>query len=129
VVDETLLRRFGIPSTVFERVVEREERELRRRERAYRGDLAPVDLAGKTVILVDDGLATESSMRAAVTAARQRACRRIVVAVPLGLAETVRCLSRLADEVVCPSTPDPFLAVGRLYEDFGKSRTRRWWIF
>jgi predicted phosphoribosyltransferase len=118
VVDEALLHRFGVPLGAVERVVERQERELRRREHAYRDDLPPVELAGKAVILVDDGLATGSSMRAAVKAVRGRGARRVVVAVPVGPAETVRDLSRLADEAVCLSTPDPFLAVGRFYEDF-----------
>ena len=120
VVDERLLERLGIPSAAVERVVQAEERELRRREFAYRGDLPAAPLAGKTVILVDDGLATGSSMRAAVKAVRRRGAGRIVVAVPVGPAETVRDLVRLADEAVCVSTPEPFLAVGRFYEDFGQ---------
>ena len=90
----------GCLREAFERIVAREERELRRRERTYRGDLPPVELTGKTIILVDDGLATGSSMRAAVKAASGRRARRIVVAVPVGPAEAVRDLARLADEVV-----------------------------
>jgi putative phosphoribosyl transferase len=121
VVDEALLRRFGISRLAVESVVEQEERELRRRERLYRGDLPPVELAGKAVILVDDGLATGFSMRAAVEAVRSRGARRIVVAVPVGPADTVRDLSRLADETVCVSSPDPFLAVGRFYENFDQT--------
>ncbi len=121
VVEEALVRRFEIPFAVVERIVEREERELRRRERAYRGDRPPVELAGMTAILVDDGLATGSSMRAAVEAARRRGARRIVVAVPVGPVEAVRDLSRLADEVICLVTPAPFIAVGRFYEDFGQT--------
>ncbi len=121
VIDEALLRQTGIFPAVVERVVEQEERELRRRERAYRDDLPPVELAGRTAILVDDGLATGSSMRAAVMAVRQRGARRIVVAVPVGPADTVRELARLADDVVCVAMPEPFLAVGRFYERFDQT--------
>ncbi len=121
VIDEALLRRVGISPAAVERVVQQEERELRRREYAYRGQRPPVELAGRTVILVDDGLATGSSMRAAVKAARLRGARRIVVATPVGPSDTVRELARLADEVVCPSTPEPFLAVGRFYENFDQT--------
>ncbi len=121
VLDEALLRRVGISPAAVERVVQQEERELRRREYAYRGKVPPAELAGRTVILVDDGLATGSSMRAAVKAARQRGARRIVVATPVGPADTVRELARLADEVVCPSTPEPFLAVGRFYQNFDQT--------
>jgi putative phosphoribosyl transferase len=118
VVNEALLRRYGIPAAAVERVVEQEERELRRRERSYRGDRAAIGLAGCTVILVDDGLATGSSMQAAVKAVRLQGPERIVVAVPVGPIETVRELARIADEVACVATPEPFLAVGRFYDDF-----------
>ncbi|HEY7574201.1 MAG TPA: phosphoribosyltransferase family protein, partial [Thermoanaerobaculia bacterium] len=118
VVDEALLRAAGVPGSAVARVVEREERELRRRERLYRGEVPAVEVAGRTAILVDDGLATGSSMRAAVEAVRERGAARIVVAVPVGPRDTVRDLSRVADEVVCLSTPEPFLAVGRFYGNF-----------
>jgi putative phosphoribosyl transferase len=118
VVNEPLLHRYGIPQTAVDRVVEQEEQELRRRERLYRGDRPPADLRGKTVILVDDGLATGSSMQAAVTAVRSQQPSRIVVAVPVGPSESVRQLARMADEVVCVATPEPFLAVGRFYDSF-----------
>jgi predicted phosphoribosyltransferase len=124
VLNDALLREIGMPPAGVERVIEQEERELRRRERAFRGDLPPVELAGKTAILVDDGLATGSSMRAAVKAVRARGARRIVVAVPVGPVDTVRELARLADEVVCVATPEPFLAVGRFYEDFEQTTDR-----
>ena len=121
VIDDALLRRFGIPRAAVERIVEREERELRRRERVYCGDLSPLKLSGKRVILIDDGLATGSSMRAAVKAVRGLGARRVVVAVPVGPVEAVRDLSSMADEVVCISTPEPFLAVGRFYDDFDQT--------
>jgi len=121
VLDEALLRRLGIPPAAVERVVQQEERELRRREYAYRGDLPAAPLAGKTVILVDDGVATGFSMRAAVKAVRKRDARRIVVAVPVGPAQTVGDLAQLADEAFCLSSPELFLAVGRFYEDFDQT--------
>jgi predicted phosphoribosyltransferase len=121
VLDERLLRRMGVSPAVVDEAVRREERELRRRERAYRDDLPPATLTGRTAILVDDGLATGFTMRAAVKAIRERGAGKIVVAVPVGPAETVRDLERLADEVVCPSTPEPFLAVGRFYENFDQT--------
>ncbi len=121
VIDEALVRHVGISPAAVERVVEQEERELRRREYAYRGGLPPVEIGGRTVIFVDDGLATGSSMRAAVKAARRRGARRIVVATPVGPPDTVRELAQFADEVVCPSTPEPFLAVGRFYRNFDQT--------
>jgi len=94
------------------------DRELERRERAYRAGRAPLDVRGRTVILVDDGLATGSSMRAAIAALRRLQPAQIIVAVPVGAAETCAGLESLADEVVCLETPDPFHAVGLWYQDF-----------
>ncbi len=102
----------------LEAVVAREQVELARRERLYRGDSPAPKLDGRTVIIVDDGLATGSTMLAAVVAIRQQRPARLVVAVPVGAAETVRKLREQADEVVCPATPDPFHAVGLWYRDF-----------
>ena len=121
VLNEAVVRELGVSPIALERIVQQEERELRRREHAYRDDLPAVTLAGRTAILVDDGLATGFSMRAAVKAVRERGARRIVVAVPLGPSDTVRELARLADEVVCVSSPQPFLAVGRFYESFDQT--------
>ena len=121
VIDDALLNRVGVSSAAVERIVQQEERELRRREYAYRDDLPAAELSGRIVILVDDGLATGSSMRAAVAAVRRRGARRIVVAAPVGPPDTVRELARLADEAVCLSTPEPFLAVGRFYENFDQT--------
>jgi putative phosphoribosyl transferase len=105
------------PQRVAE-VVAREQAELVRRERLYRGDRPPVDVRGRTVIIVDDGLATGSTMRAAVQAIRQQQPARLVVAVPVGARETCRSLAAEADEVVCAATPEPFQAVGLWYRDF-----------
>jgi predicted phosphoribosyltransferase len=111
----------GIPATVIDHVARREARELERREGLYRGTRPPAAVASKTVILVDDGLATGSTMRAAVAAIRRREPARVVVAVPVGAAETCRELAGVADEVVCLRMPDPFVAVGLWYRDFNET--------
>jgi predicted phosphoribosyltransferase len=118
VVDERLVRALRIPSDELEAVIERERRELLRRERAFRGDAPPPDVRGKTVLLVDDGLATGASMQAALTALRAREPARLVAAVPVGAAESCAAMQALADEVVCATTPEPFHAVGLWYADF-----------
>jgi putative phosphoribosyl transferase len=92
--------------------------EIRRRRRAYLGDAPPADVAGRTAILVDDGLATGTTMRAAVEAMRRRGAARVVVAVPVAPPDAARDLARLADDVVCLETPAGFGAVGAFYEDF-----------
>jgi putative phosphoribosyl transferase len=110
-----------ISESAIQAVVEREQRELERRERLYRGDRPPVDLAGRIAILIDDGLATGSTMRAAATAVRQHGPSRIVVAVPVAAAETCDEFRREVDEVICAITPEPFRAVGLWYEDFDQT--------
>lgn len=112
------IARGGGDMAMLARVEERERAELARRERAFRGDRAPVDIAGRTVVVVDDGLATGATMRAAVRAVRARAPARIVVAVPVGAAETCRMIRREADDVVCALALDDFVAVGLWYRDF-----------
>jgi predicted phosphoribosyltransferase len=102
----------------IEAVVRIEQAELERRERLYRGSEPPVDVSGKVVIVVDDGLATGSSMRAAVEALRERAPAEIVVAVPVASEVTCGELAAVADRIVCASTPEPFYAVGLWYDDF-----------
>jgi predicted phosphoribosyltransferase len=118
VMNEDVVTGLRIPPEVIEAVAAREARELTRRERAYRGDRAPLEAAGRTVILVDDGLATGATMRAAVRALRAAGAGHIVVAVPVGAPETCEMLAGDADEVVCAATPEPFLAVGAWYDDF-----------
>jgi len=117
-VNRDVVDALGIPRNVIDAVAERELLELERREREYRGDRAPVSLTNKTVILVDDGLATGSTMRAAVMAARQQQPARVIVAAPVGAASTCADLATEADDVVCVRTPDPFVAVGLWYRDF-----------
>lgn len=105
----------------LEEVVRREESELVRREHLYRGTRAPVQAAGRTVVVVDDGLATGATMRAAVAAIRKLGPERLIVAVPVGAEETCRQLRLEADEVVCAHMPSPFQAVGLWYRDFPQS--------
>jgi putative phosphoribosyl transferase len=118
VLNEPLVRQLGISPQQIEEVARVEARELERREKAFRDDLPPVQAEDRICILVDDGLATGSSMRAAVLALKARHPRRIVVAVPVGAADTCGEFSTLADEVICLYTPEPFMAVGRWYDDF-----------
>jgi putative phosphoribosyl transferase len=118
VVNEQVVRQTGLSPYVLQQVTERERRELERRERAYRGGRPPPAVEGRTVLLVDDGLATGSTMRAAVLAVRRLRPARIVVAVPAASRRTCEALRAEADEVVCVASPDPFLAVGRAYERF-----------
>lgn len=118
VLDSEVLRAYRISEEELAHVTAAERRELDRREVAYRRGRPPLDVKDRTVILVDDGLATGSSMRAAVAALRPLSPARIVVAVPVAPRSTVLALESEADEVVCLETPEPFLAVGMFYEDF-----------
>ncbi len=107
-----------LQSPEVELTLQEERQELQRRERSFRAGRDPLDLHGKTVILVDDGAATGSSMLAAVRAARQLGVKQVVVALPVAAAEAVQKLASEADRVVCLSTPASFSAVGEWYEDF-----------
>ena len=118
VLDEPLIRDLAVPMSEVRQVAARQRNELERRSTLYRAGRPAVPLAGRTVILVDDGLATGSTMHAAVLALRQHAPSRVVVAVPVGSREAVERLAALADEVVCLSTPAGFFAVGQWYGDF-----------
>ena len=116
--NERVLAAARVPPGAFEAVLERERAELVRRERAYREGRAAVRVRDATVVVVDDGLATGATMRAAVAAVRRRSPARLVVAVPVGAADTCDALRREADDVVCAWTPEPFHAVGQAYGDF-----------
>lgn len=117
-VNRDVVEALGIPASVIDAVAVTEQIELERRERAYRGSRPPLSLTGKTVILVDDGLATGSTMRAAVMSVRQQQPARVLVAVPVGAVSTCADLATEADDVVCVRTPEPFVAVGLWYRDF-----------
>ena len=118
VLNEDLVRRLRIPDHVIDAVAAEEKEELERRERLYRDDRPPPEVRDRTVILVDDGLATGSSMRAAVAALRQQGPAHIIVAVPIGAPDTCAEFRAETDETVCAVTPEPFYAVGLWYEDF-----------
>jgi putative phosphoribosyl transferase len=121
VLNQEVVRGLGIPDEVLDLVAEEEGRELERREHEYRDDRPPLDVRGRTVILIDDGLATGSTMRAAVAALRRQQPAWVVVAVPVGATETCSDFRGEADEVVCARTPDPFYAVGLWYGDFSQT--------
>jgi erythromycin esterase-like protein/predicted phosphoribosyltransferase len=121
VIDDDVVRGLGIDPESIRRVAREEGQELLRRQRAYRAGLPPVDVKGKLVILIDDGLATGSSMRAAIRALRERDPAGIVVAVPAAPEPTCRELQQMVDDVVCATTPSPFYAVGQSYWEFDQT--------
>lgn len=121
VLSEDLIRDLRIPRALVDQVAARERAEMARRERLFRGQRAEPVIQGRVVILVDDGLATGSTMEAAVAALRTAHPARVIVAVPVGSREACDRLRRLADELVCPSTPEPFTAVGLWYEQFDQT--------
>lgn len=118
VLNEDVVQYLRIPDEVIDAVAAAEQQELERRERAYRGDRPRLDVRGRTVILVDDGLATGSTMRAAATALRQQHPARIIVAVPVASPASCDEFKAAVDECVCVVTPEPFYAVGLWYQDF-----------
>jgi len=121
VLNQDVVRMLDLSPEIIDAVARREEEELTRRERLYRGERAPLAVAGRTIILIDDGLATGSTMRAAAAALRQRGPARLIVAVPVAARQTCDQLRREVDEVICAATPSPFLAVGQWYAQFGQT--------
>ena len=121
VLNKDVVGRLSISEEDIERVAKREREELERREEAYRGARPEVDLENKTVIIVDDGLATGATMRAAVNALRKRDPERIVVAVPTAPPDTCAEFENVADEIICLTTPRPFFGVGGSYRDFSQT--------
>jgi putative phosphoribosyl transferase len=120
VMNEDVVRGLNISEAAIQRVEDRERQELQRREQAYRGDRPWPALATRCVILVDDGLATGATMRAAVAAVRQEKPARLVVAVPVAPPDTVEMLREQVDEMVCLAEPEPFVAIGVWYVDFSQ---------
>src|SRR5215813_15627324 len=121
VLNDDVVNYLHIPRGVIDSVAAAERRELERREREYRGDRPEPDVGGKIVILVDDGLATGSTMRAAAAALRQQEPKKIVVAVPVSAPETCDEYRMGVDEIVCGYTPEPFFGVGQWYLDFSQT--------
>jgi len=121
VLNDDVVDYLGISDDVIDSIAAKELRELERRERAYRGDRREPNVRGKTVVLVDDGLATGSTMRAAASALRQQAPARIVVAVPVSAPQTCDEYRMGVDEIICAATPKRFYGVGRWYRDFSQT--------
>jgi len=118
ILNDAVIQGLAVPDKVIYGVIAMEEQELERRERLYRGNRPPPEIQDNIVILVDDGLATGSTMRAAVEAVRRQGPQKVVVAVPVGAASTCEEFQHVADEIVCAATPNSFYAVGLWYEDF-----------
>ena len=121
VLDDAFIVAHRVPAPVLEAIVQRERTEVVRRERVYRANRPPVAVTGHLVIVVDDGLATGSTMQAAVLALRRQAPAGIVVAVPVGSRQACDALTEVADHVICPLMPEPFSAVGLWYRDFSET--------
>ncbi|HEY5611217.1 MAG TPA: phosphoribosyltransferase [Thermoanaerobaculia bacterium] len=121
VLNHGVIRDLAISSALIDEVTVAERRELERREKKYRGERPPLDLRGRTVILIDDGLATGSTMRAAIAAVRQKSPTKIVVGVPVAPTDACEDLNGEVDEIVCARTPEPFYAVGLWYEEFDQT--------
>lgn len=121
VLNDRVVSSLGISREAIDETAERERRELQRRMTAYRGDRPEPELEGRTVLLIDDGLATGATMRAAVRAVRQRDPSRVVVAAPSGSSDAAQALAADADDVVCVMTPEPYYAVGAWYRDFSQT--------
>jgi putative phosphoribosyl transferase len=119
-LNQEILQAVGVDDRYLTEITERQTAEAAKREARFRGPHGPIELRGRTVILVDDGLATGATMRAAARAVRGREPARLIIAVPVGAREAVAALAEDADRVVCPAQPEPFIAIGLHYEDFGQ---------
>lgn len=121
VLNDSVIDMLHVPDRVIDAVAEKEQRELARREVEYRGDRPAPEVRGRTVILVDDGLATGSTMRAAAEALKHEGAERLIVAVPVAPAEACQSFRSEVDEIVCAVTPEPFYGVGMWYDDFSQT--------
>jgi len=121
VLNDAVIRALAIPPEVIETVTAAEQQELARREHVYRGERSPLEVRSRILILVDDGLATGATMRAAVAALRQQQPARLIIAVPIAAVETCEALRAEVDEIICAFTLQPFYAVGQGYEDFSQT--------
>lgn len=121
VLNQEVIDLLSIDQAAIDRVISREQAELERRNRLYRHGRPPPDAGGKTVIIIDDGLATGATMRAAIASLRQADAARIIVAVPVGAVSTCRKIKKEADELVCLYMPEPFYGVGQWYSDFSQT--------
>jgi putative phosphoribosyl transferase len=121
VLNDDVVRWYRVPGAIIDEAAREEQAELERRERVYREGRPALDLDGRIVLLIDDGLATGSTMKAAVQAVRARGPSRIVVAVPVAAPDTCRDFRRIADEIVCARVPEHFSAVGQWYHDFSQT--------
>lgn len=118
VLNHDVVQAMRIPEAVIDQVAGREMAELERRERVYRRGRPPLDLRGRVAVLVDDGLATGSTMRAAAQAVRLAGAAQVIIAVPVSPTSTCEELGEVADRIECLATPAPFYGVGQFYEDF-----------
>jgi len=121
VINQDVVRTFNVPQGLIEAVAKKELKELERRERVFRGDRPMREIRGKTVILIDDGLATGASMHAAILGIRSKQPARIVAAVPTAALETCEAFKQKVDEMICATTPEPFYGVSRWYEEFSQT--------
>jgi len=120
IFNQDIIQYLGVSDEFIKAEIARQLEEVKRRESAYRGDRAKISLAGKTVIVVDDGIATGSSVRAALRGVRRQEPKRLILAVPVAPTESLDALRSDADEIVCLETPEDFFAVGQFYRDFGQ---------
>jgi putative phosphoribosyl transferase len=120
VLENELIRRLRVPESYLEREAAAQSAEITRRMRVYRGDRPYPALEGKIVVIVDDGVATGSTVRAAILSAREMGSAKVVLAVPVGPRETISRFAGIADRVICLDTPEPFYAIGEFYVDFGQ---------
>jgi predicted phosphoribosyltransferase len=121
VLDEHLIEILGLSDAEVSGVTDKARAELKRREALYRGSRPAPEVRGKTVMLIDDGLATGATMKAAIAALRQKEPKAVIVAVPVAAFETCESLRDMANEVICGFQPEPFIAVGRWYRDFSQT--------